>query len=136
MGLKAAFGYEMNIIYKKYSIVFLKPAIFLLKEGAVMKPLITLFAVLFFSAQAMAWNFDKHSIPIDEIRGGGPPKDGIPALISPKYVPAAKADFMRDEEQVIGLAYKGEARAYPLRIMSWHELVNDRLGDLPVLVSW
>ncbi len=43
---------------------------------------------------------------------------------------------MRDEEQIIGLSYNGAARAYPLRIMSWHELVNDRLGDLPVLVSW
>jgi len=101
-----------------------------------LKSLITILAVLFFSGPAMAWNFDKHSIPTDEIRGGGPPRDGIPALISPKYVAAAKADFMRGEELVIGLAYKGEVRAYPLRIMSWHELVNDRLGDLPVLVSW
>ena len=97
---------------------------------------ITVLAVLFFSGPAMAWNFDKHSIPIDQIKGGGPPKDGIPALTAPAYVSAAKADFMRDEEQVIGLIHRGEARAYPLRIMSWHELVNDRLGDLPVLVSW
>jgi hypothetical protein len=97
---------------------------------------IILLAFLLFSGTAMAWNFDKHSIPIDEIKGGGPPKDGIPALVSPKYVPAHKARFMRDDEQVIGLAYKGEARAYPLRIMSWHELVNDRIEDLPVLVSW
>jgi hypothetical protein len=97
---------------------------------------IILLTLLLFSGTAMAWNFDKHSIPIDEIKGGGPPKDGIPALVSPKYVPAPKARFMRDDEQVIGLAYKGEARAYPLRIMSWHELVNDRIEDLPVLVSW
>ena len=101
-----------------------------------MRSWITILAVLLISGPAMAWNFDKHSIPADEIRGGGPPRDGIPALISPKYVAAAKADFMRDEDLMIGLAYKGEARAYPLRIMSWHELVNDRLGDLPVLVSW
>ena len=84
----------------------------------------------------MAWNFDKHGIPVDEIKGGGPPKDGIPELVSPKYVPARKARFMRDDEQVIGLAYTGEARAYPLRIMAWHELVTDRIADLPVLVSW
>ena len=101
-----------------------------------MKSLIALFAVFLFTGPALAWDFEKHSIPITEIRGGGPPKDGIPALESPKYVQAAMADFMRDEEQIIGLSYNGAARAYPLRIMSWHELVNDRLGDLPVLVSW
>jgi hypothetical protein len=92
--------------------------------------------LLLFAVPALAWDFDKHSIPVEEIRGGGPPKDGIPALTDPEYIPAADADFMRDDEQVIGLAYRGEARAYPLRIMSWHELVNDRLGDLPILVSW
>lgn len=101
-----------------------------------MKLWVLFFIVLLFPGPVMAWNYDKHSIPVEEIRGGGPPKDGIPALIGPKFLPAAKADFMRDGEQVIGLAYNGEARAYPLRIMSWHELVNDRLGDLPVLVSW
>ena len=101
-----------------------------------MKARLTLLFLLLFPGPVLAWNFEKHSIPIDEIRGGGPPKDGIPALVSPQYVPAAEAVFMRAEEQVLGLAYKGEARAYPLRIMSWHELVNDRLGDLPVLVSW
>lgn len=93
-------------------------------------------AFLLMSTPALAWDFDRHSIPVDEIRSGGPPKDGIPALVKPRYIPAAAADFMRDDEQVIGFAYGGEARAYPLRIMSWHELVNDRLGDLPILVSW
>ena len=101
-----------------------------------MKLWITFMAVLLFTGPALAWNFDKHSIPLEEIKGGGPPKDGIPALVSPKYVPARKARFMRDNEQVIGLVHRGAARAYPLRIMSWHELVNARIGDLPVLVSW
>jgi hypothetical protein len=82
------------------------------------------------------WNFDKHSIPVDEIMSGGPPKDGIPALMSPKYISARKASFLRNDDQVIGVVVNGEARAYPLRIMSWHELVNDRIGDLPILVSW
>jgi hypothetical protein len=82
------------------------------------------------------WNFDKHSIPVDEIMSGGPPKDGIPALMSPKYISAGKASFLRNDDQVIGVIINGEARAYPLRIMSWHELVNDKIGDLPILVSW
>jgi hypothetical protein len=82
------------------------------------------------------WNYDQHSIPIDEIMPGGPPKDGIPALSAPNYVSAQKASFLRKDDQVIGTVINGEARAYPLRIMSWHELVNDRVGDLPILVSW
>jgi hypothetical protein len=85
---------------------------------------------------ASAWNLDKHSIPVDEIMSGGPPKGGIPALMDPNYVSAAEATFLREKEQVIGVNLNGEARAYPLRIMSWHELVNDRIGDLPILVSW
>lgn len=43
---------------------------------------------------------------------------------------------MRDQEQVLGVVLDGVVRAYPTRIMSWHELVNDRFGGLPVLVSW
>jgi hypothetical protein len=82
------------------------------------------------------WDFSKNAIPLDEIQSGGPPKDGIPALTNPKYLAASQADFMRDEEQVIGVNLNGVARAYPTRILSWHELVNDRFGDLPVLVSW
>ena len=83
-----------------------------------------------------AWNFDKYSIPVDEIMSGGPPKDGIPALKNPDYVSASKATFLRKDDQVIGAVINGEARAYPLRIMSWHELVNDRIGDMSILVSW
>jgi len=82
------------------------------------------------------WDFSKHSIPLDEIKGGGPTRDGIPALTNPKYVPSVKADFLREEEQVLGVFLNGVARAYPTRILSWHEVVNDRFGKLPVLVSW
>jgi len=95
-----------------------------------------LILMLFPLAAVAEWDFSKHSIPLDEIKGGGPPRDGIPALTNPKYVPAAKADFMREEEQVLGVNLGGVARAYPTRILSWHELVNDRFGELPVLVSW
>lgn len=82
------------------------------------------------------WDFSKHSIPLDEIRSGGPPRDGIPALTNPEYVPAAKADYMRPGEQVLGVSLNGVARAYPTRILSWHEVVNDEFGEEPVLVSW
>lgn len=82
------------------------------------------------------WDFSRHSIPVEDIISGGPPRDGIPALIDPKYVKVDDADFMRDDDLVLGVYLNGVARAYPTRILSWHELVNDRFGDTPVLVSW
>ena len=75
-------------------------------------------------------------IPADEVHHGGPPRDGIPALIAPKMIPASEAGFLNDEDRVLGLEAGGEARAYPLRILSWHELVNDTVGGSPILVSW
>ena len=93
-------------------------------------------AVLLAASPAFGWDFTKSNIPTDEITGGGPPRDGIPALFNPKYMKAGDAVFMRDDEQVIGLEIGGEARAYPLRILSWHELVNDTVGGTPLLVSW
>jgi hypothetical protein len=82
------------------------------------------------------WDFSRHAIPVSEIESGGPPKDGIPALTSPKYVPVKQADFLHADDQVIGVFLNGVARAYPTRILSWHELVNDTFGNEPVLVSW
>ena len=101
-----------------------------------MRPLIVIFLVVFFCPPAMAWDFDRHAIPTDEIISGGPPRDGIPALMEPEYVAADKAFYLNAEDRVIGVVVNGVARAYPLRIMSWHELVNDRFGGVPVLVSW
>lgn len=82
------------------------------------------------------WDFSRHSIPPEQIIAGGPPRDGIPALFDPKYLPADKAGFMQAGEQVLGVVVNGIARAYPLRVLSWHELVNDDFGGKPVLVSW
>lgn len=95
-----------------------------------------LFFVAFVTQQAWSWDYSRHIIPLEDIMSGGPPKDGIPALTNPDYVPSDNADFMRDNEQVLGVYLNGTARAYPTRILSWHELVNDFFGDLPVLVSW
>ena len=101
-----------------------------------MRFLLSFLLAFFIATPVFAWDFEKHSIPLDEIMSGGPPKDGIPALMNPKYVSARKASFLREDDQVIGVVLNGEARAYPLRIMSWHELVNDKVGDLAILVSW
>jgi hypothetical protein len=98
--------------------------------------LISLCLVLAWKTKAADWDFTNHVIPLDEIESGGPPKDGSPARTNPVYVPADQATFMRNQEQVLGVVLNGVARAYPTRILSWHELVNDRFGGLPVLVSW
>ena len=74
-------------------------------------------------------------IPVDEILKGGPARDGIPALDRPKYDSAREARW-GDEEIVIGVVRGKEARAYPIAILVWHELVNDELGGDPILVSF
>jgi hypothetical protein len=74
-------------------------------------------------------------VEVDEIRHGGPPRDGIPALDAPPHVPVVGAPWP-EEEVVLGLELGGEARAYPVSILEWHELVNDELGGRPILVSY
>jgi hypothetical protein len=93
-------------------------------------------AVVALTTPAAAWDLSRHSIPLEEILSGGPPRDGIPALLDPKFIPAAEAGFLKPDDRVLGFVHGGEARAYPIRILSWHELVNDRVGGVPVLVSW
>jgi hypothetical protein len=75
------------------------------------------------------------SVPIEEILRGGPPRDGIPALDHPSMLAVNEADF-RDDEWVIGIEWRGEARAYPIQILVWHELVNDTIANHPILVSY
>ena len=73
--------------------------------------------------------------PADEIVPGGPSRDGIPALSDPKVLPAANAPWP-DDTLVLGLARGAEARAYPVAILNWHELVNDTVGGVPILVTY
>jgi hypothetical protein len=75
------------------------------------------------------------SVAVAEIQAGGPPRDGIPALDSPDFAPVPEVDWS-PEVLVLGFAWKEEARAYPVPLLDWHELVNDRVGGRPVLVSW
>lgn len=75
-------------------------------------------------------------IPIDNILPGGPPKDGIPAIDKPKFIPAGKADFLTPEDRVLGLSYNGEIKAYPIAIMNWHEIVNDRFGSHSIAITF
>ncbi len=78
----------------------------------------------------------RHTIDLKEIRGGGPPKDGIPALLEPSFISPAQAAALRPQDMVLGVSIGGVSKAYPIRILNWHELVNDRIGSRPILVSW
>ncbi|MBI1926772.1 DUF3179 domain-containing protein, partial [Candidatus Poribacteria bacterium] len=78
----------------------------------------------------------KHSIPLNEIFHGGPLKDGIPALTNPRTINAGTADYLRDTDIVLGITLNGQSRAYPLRILNWHEIVNDTLGGQKILVTF
>lgn len=88
--------------------------------------------------EAPRWNgFDLEGAHIDasEVRAGGPPRDGIPALDAPDAAPLASAGWS-PETVVIGVERGGVARAYPVPVLDWHELVNDTLGGEAILVSW
>lgn len=77
-------------------------------------------------------DFSKHSVDYQEIIGGGPPRDGIPLIDMPSFVPVADVSGYRGSEPVIGLEINGDRRAYPLGILTWHEIVNDVVGGVPV----
>ncbi|MHA1113348.1 MAG: DUF3179 domain-containing protein [Alphaproteobacteria bacterium] len=81
-------------------------------------------------------DFDKRSVPLEEIIDGGPSKDGIRSIDAPKFVPVADETPIADSEPVIGLVLAGEARAYPLRYLMFHEIVNDVIGEVPVAVTF
>jgi len=72
----------------------------------------------------------------DLIVWGGVKVDGIPALTRPPMIPASDATFLEDDEPVFGIQLNGDARAYPLRIMDWHEMLNDVIGGIPVSLAY
>lgn len=79
----------------------------------------------------------KHSIPLNEILSGGPPKDGIPSIDNPKFLSPEKADgFITDESIGLGVLLQGEARFYPYQVLVWHEIVNDSIQGNPILVTY
>jgi hypothetical protein len=78
----------------------------------------------------------KHEIRLEEIAWGGVRKDGIPALTNPRLIAAAAASYLNPTDLVFGVAINGDVRAYPLRIMDWHEMFNDVIGSVPVSLAY
>ncbi len=90
-----------------------------------------------FDASGWKTDFSKRSVPLTEFRSGGPPRDGIPPIDEPKPVAPARAEAdLDDREPVIVVEQAGFARAYPVRILVWHEIVNDELGGRPIAVTY
>ncbi|MEX0968891.1 MAG: DUF3179 domain-containing protein [Paracoccaceae bacterium] len=94
------------------------------------------------TAQAPFWqnewpdtDFSNTSVDFTEILSGGPGKDGIPALDNPTYEPAADAD-LTSTEPVMVVELNGQARAYPIRYLMWHEIANTEVGGVPVSVTY
>ena len=90
-----------------------------------------------FSAAWPETDFARLAIDLAEVISGGPPKDGIPALSDPRFIAVAEETRLVDREPVMSVALPGQsARAYPIRYLMWHEIVNDRIGGVPVLVTF
>ncbi|WP_420456385.1 DUF3179 domain-containing protein [Rubrivirga sp.] len=82
-------------------------------------------------------NTEKRTIDLAELRTGGPPKDGIPSIDAPRFVSAeAAGEWLADREPVVLLRLGDAAKVYPLQILTWHEIVNDTLGGVPVAVTF
>ncbi len=81
-------------------------------------------------------DFDQKSIAFDEILSGGIGRDVIPPIDKPAFRPVSAISHIKGTEPVVGVEINGDARAYPLQMMTWHEIVNDTFGDVPVAVTY
>lgn len=87
--------------------------------------------------EIMVTNGIKHSIPLNEIVSGGPPKDGIPSIDKPKFISIAEAaKWLTDNEPGIAFSLGNTHRFYPYQILVWHEIVNDTIEGQRILVSY
>ena len=75
-------------------------------------------------------------IPINQVLRGGPPKDGIPSIDNPVFDSVSEQREFVNSDQVLGVYYNGVAKAYPIKIMDWHEVVNDEFAGKPVVITY
>ena len=82
-------------------------------------------------------DFSRHTVPYSDVLSGGPPKDGIPAIDNPLFTSVSEADeYLQDLEPVIFFQVGEDARAYPLQVLTWHEIVNDVVDGKPVAITF
>jgi len=72
----------------------------------------------------------------DHLVAGGPPPDGIPPIDDPQFQAVGEVDWLEEHEPLLSLTVGGETRGYPLQVMTWHEIVNDTVGGIPVAVTY
>ena len=104
-------------------------------------PIIALSGVLLLAESVVAESrngfvLDGALVPPDEILRGGPGRDGIPSLDDPVFVKAGEAKFLSSKDRVLGIEINGIARAYPVRILNYHEIVNDSIGDEAIVITY
>jgi hypothetical protein len=80
--------------------------------------------------------FPEPVVDPDELVSGGPPPDGIPSIDDPRFLRADEVGFLADSEPVLALEVGDEARAYPVQVLIWHEIVNDTIDGIPVAVTY
>ena len=97
-----------------------------------LKVITTLVAFLWLTG----FNIDNAIVPQNEILSGGPPKDGIPAILEPKFLKPNQPTFLEDSDHIIGVQMGNEAKAYPIKILNWHEVVNDTINGVPIVVTF
>lgn len=88
------------------------------------------------AATKNGFRLDDALIPIHEIRRGGPPRDGIPSLDNPAFIAPAEASYLQDRDRVLGISIDGIAHAYPIRVLNYHEIVNDTIGGTAIVVTY
>ena len=94
--------------------------------------ILILFTHSFANAQKLnGFDLSNASIPREEILKGGPPRDGIPSINRPRFITVNEADYLKNKDIIIGYIENGEVRAYPIRILIWHEIVNDVIQGKP-----
>jgi len=101
---------------------------------------LTVFLSLMLSAASAesknGFRIDNALIPVNDIRKGGPPRDGIPSLDDPVFVSAEDATYLSGRDRVLGISINGFAHAYPIRILNYHEIVNDNVGGTAVAITY
>ena len=101
------------------------------------EPILRDLAAPSFSGRGWRTNFDISLVDYGEILSGGVPRDGIPAIREPRFISIAEADELYvDGSPVLQFTLNGDARAYPLDILIWHEIVEDVVGGVPVAVTY
>jgi hypothetical protein len=89
------------------------------------------------SAESLnGFRLDNSLIPVNDIKKGGPPRDGIPSLDDPEFVAADDATYLKDKDRVLGLSINGIAHAYPIQILNYHEIVNDIIGGAAIVITY